>query len=192
MGRKISEELGYKFMDTDDYYWLPSDPPYTVKRSKEERLALMKKDILEADHVVISGSLVDWGDELIPLFTLAIRLVTDTEVRIKRLKLREKQKSGDRILPGGDMYVHHMEFLAWARAYDTGSVDMRSRANHDAWQKLLRCRQIVLNGADDLDENFRKIRLEINSVIGRIVTVIVDRPLGSYHPEHKDIYYPVN
>lgn len=37
-------------------------PQYTTKRSKEERLALMKKDILENDNVVISGSLVDWGD----------------------------------------------------------------------------------------------------------------------------------
>lgn len=31
-----------------------------------------------------------------------------------------------------------------------------------------------------------------NSVIGKIVTVTVDRPMGSYHPEHKDMYYPVN
>ena len=44
---KISEELGYKFMDTDDYFWLPTNPRYTTKRSKEERLALMKKDISE-------------------------------------------------------------------------------------------------------------------------------------------------
>lgn len=29
-------------------------------------------------------------------------------------------------------------------------------------------------------------------MIGDIVKVTVDRPLGSYHPEHKDIYYPVN
>ena len=29
-------------------------------------------------------------------------------------------------------------------------------------------------------------------MIGEIVKVIVDRPLGSYHPEHKDLYYPVN
>ena len=29
-------------------------------------------------------------------------------------------------------------------------------------------------------------------MIGDIVRVIVDRPLGSYHPKHKDIYYPVN
>lgn len=29
-------------------------------------------------------------------------------------------------------------------------------------------------------------------MIGQIVKVIVDRPLGSYHPEHKDLYYPIN
>ena len=29
-------------------------------------------------------------------------------------------------------------------------------------------------------------------MIGKSVTVIVDRPLGTYHPKHKDIYYSVN
>ncbi|MGN0264072.1 MAG: hypothetical protein ACI4DX_06770 [Oliverpabstia sp.] len=29
-------------------------------------------------------------------------------------------------------------------------------------------------------------------MIGDIVKETVDRPLGSYHPEHKDMYYPVN
>ena len=29
-------------------------------------------------------------------------------------------------------------------------------------------------------------------MLGKMVKVIVDRPLGSYHPEHKDMYYPVN
>lgn len=29
-------------------------------------------------------------------------------------------------------------------------------------------------------------------MVGEIVKVLVDRPLGSYHPKHKDLYYPVN
>ncbi|MBQ7800717.1 MAG: inorganic pyrophosphatase [Oscillospiraceae bacterium] len=29
-------------------------------------------------------------------------------------------------------------------------------------------------------------------MIGKTVTVTVDRPLGSYHPRHPDIYYPIN
>lgn len=29
-------------------------------------------------------------------------------------------------------------------------------------------------------------------MIGNTVTVKVDRPMGSYHPKHKDMYYPIN
>ena len=29
-------------------------------------------------------------------------------------------------------------------------------------------------------------------MLGETVTVFVDRPLGSYHPNHKNIYYSVN
>lgn len=29
-------------------------------------------------------------------------------------------------------------------------------------------------------------------MIGDIVKVTVDRPLGSYHPEYKDMFYPIN
>lgn len=29
-------------------------------------------------------------------------------------------------------------------------------------------------------------------MIGKIVTVTVDRAMGSYHPKHPDIYYPIN
>lgn len=29
-------------------------------------------------------------------------------------------------------------------------------------------------------------------MIGDMVKVTVDRPLGSYHPEHKDLFYPIN
>lgn len=30
------------------------------------------------------------------------------------------------------------------------------------------------------------------NIIGQTVTVTVDRPLGSFHPEHRNMYYPVN
>lgn len=29
-------------------------------------------------------------------------------------------------------------------------------------------------------------------MIGDIITVTVDRPLGSYHPDYKNMYYPIN
>ena len=29
-------------------------------------------------------------------------------------------------------------------------------------------------------------------MLGKLVKVTVDRPLGSYHPKNKDMYYPIN
>ena len=161
LGRKICDELGYRFMDTDDYFWLPTDPAYTEKRPREERLAMMNKDIDEAENVVISGSLIGWGDVLIPHFTLAIRIETDADIRARRLHSREKAKFGGRIDPGGDMYQQHLEFLEWAKAYDTGGMDMRSKAHHDQWQKLLQCPLICVDGADDPDANFARVKAAI-------------------------------
>ena len=31
-------------MDTDDYFWMPTNPPYTVKREKEKRIRLMREE----------------------------------------------------------------------------------------------------------------------------------------------------
>ena len=35
-------------------------------------------------------------------------------------------------------------------------------------------------------------RMHCDQIIGSIVTVTVDRPLGSFHPKHNDIFYPIN
>lgn len=157
LGKFICARLGYFFMDTDDYFWEPADPPYTRKRNASDRLALMKRDMDKYGNVVISGSLVDWGDELIPCFALAVRLETDTAIRIDRLKRRERAHFGDRIDPGGDMYENHKEFLVWAASYDGGGLDMRSRAKHDEWQKLLQCPQLLLDGGLPVERNFELV-----------------------------------
>ena len=158
LGRALSSELGLLHMDTDDYVWLPTDPRYTAKRPIPERLSLMQQDMDASQGAVISGSLVDWGDVLIPRFTLAIRVVTDTATRIERLKAREYAHFGQRIREGGDMYQNHLDFLAWAAMYDTGDVTMRSRAKHDEWQNLLACPLLIVDGTADLSESLARVR----------------------------------
>lgn len=158
IGRYICSKLGYFFMDSDDYFWEPTEPPYTMKRNVTDRITLMRKDIEKYNKIVLSGSLVDWGDELIPLFTLAIRLQTDTAIRIERLKRREREHFGDRIDIGGDMYENHQEFIEWAAAYDTGGLDMRSKLRHDEWQKQLKCKIILLDGSQPVEKNFEIIQ----------------------------------
>jgi len=145
-------------MDTDDYFWMPTDPKFTTRRPVEERLELIRRDIERADNVVISGSLTDWGDPLIPLFTLAVRLEMDQEERIRRLRERERRRFGERLDPGGDMYENHLAFVDWARNYDTGGLDMRSKAKHDQWQMLLTCPLLQLDGGADLQDNFLAVK----------------------------------
>ena len=161
LGEKICRELGYTFMDTDDYFWMPTDPKFTTKRPVEERLVLMRRDIEQADNVVISGSLTDWADPLIPLFTLAVRLEMDQEERLRRLAARERQRFGERLDPGGDMYENHRAFMEWAQNYDTGGLDMRSKAKHDDWQQLLKCPLLELDGGAALEDNFRAVCREL-------------------------------
>ena len=147
LGRALAADMGLVHMDTDDYYWLPTDPKYTTKRPIEERLLLMNADIDAADRgVVISGSLTGWGDPLIPRFTHVIRLNTPTEVRLERLRQREYAHFGERIREGGDMHENHLAFLDWAAQHDTGDVTMRSKACHDAWMQALPCPVILAPG----------------------------------------------
>lgn len=155
LGKKIADELGYKHIDTDDYFWLPTDPKFIAKRPVEERLALMRRDIEEAENAVISGALTGWGDPLIPYFTLAVRIELPQDIRIERLRKRERGRFGARIEVGGDMYEQHLDFIEWAKTYDTGGMEHRSKMRHDAWQKTLPCEVLLLDGANDPDTNFR-------------------------------------
>lgn len=158
LAKIICEKNGFFHMDTDDYYWYKTDPPFTSKRPESDRVVLMKKDIEEHENVVISGSVVDWGDELIPYFTLAVRLNTDTDLRLKRIVERERNRYGDRVREGGDMYDALLSFLTWAASYDTESVEVRSRACHDLWQTKLSCPLLILDGSIGSEELYETIR----------------------------------
>lgn len=106
---------------------------------------------------VLSGSLVGWGDALIPDFTLAVRVVTDTPTRLARIKQREYARFGARILPGGDMYDHHQAFLQWAAGYDDGGLDTRSAVLHNEWQKQLACPILTVDGTAPLAETAARV-----------------------------------
>jgi len=152
LGKAIGKRLSCRALDSDDFFWLPTNPPYTTRRPADERVALIREEFAKDGDAVLSGSLVDWGDSLIPLFTLAVRLVTPTDERIRRIKEREHARFGSRIDDGGDMHAAHEAFLRWASAYDDGPVTIRSRAEHDRWQTKLTCRLLTLDGTRPVDE----------------------------------------
>ena len=48
-------------MDTDNYFWEPTYPPYAKKSNLSIRIKRMREDIERYDNVVISGSLLALG-----------------------------------------------------------------------------------------------------------------------------------
>ena len=163
LGRAVAEKTGYTFLDSDDYIWASTDPPFTVLRTHAERLPLLQRDIERIENAVLSGSLVGWGDPLMPRFTLAVRLVTPTDVRLERIERREFARFGDRIRPGGDMCEQHQAFLTWAAAYDDGPATMRSRAMHDLWQQKLTCPLLTLDGTRPVEELTEAVLREVST-----------------------------
>src|SRR4249920_4175494 len=94
VGRAVSTTLGIAFFEADDYFWLPTSPPFTRKRDADHRLSLILEDLNKVSSAVVAGSVVAWGNELEDSFSLIVFLTTPASVRISRLREREVAKFG--------------------------------------------------------------------------------------------------
>jgi len=145
LGRAIAQAFGHAHLDTDDYYWEPTDPPFQVTREPAAREALLGAALDAHPRWVLSGSLCGWGDVFIPRFDLVVFLLATPEIRLARLLERERRRFGAHALaPGGAMHAAHGAFMAWAAGYDDGGEDMRSRRMHERWLAALPCPVIRL------------------------------------------------
>ena len=72
LGKHLANALRCVHFDSDDFYWLPTDPPFQTKRDMPERILLLQDSLSGNDDRVLSGSLVGWGDPLISLFTAVV------------------------------------------------------------------------------------------------------------------------
>ncbi len=136
LGAALASELGLAHLEADDYYWLPTVPPFTTKRDRAERLALVLRDLRTKQSAVLAGSIMEWGLELENAFDLIVFLYLDATIRVERLRAREMEFLGKA----------DPEFLEWAAQYDDGILGGRSLAKHRAWLAARTCPVIELRG----------------------------------------------
>jgi adenylate kinase family enzyme len=152
LGRELARRFDLSLFDVDHFFWEPTDPPYQHKRERAARQALLAEALVGADRWVLAGSLCGWGDGVIHLFDLVVFVVTASDVRLARLRERERRRFGDRVAPAGDMHEQHRAFMEWAAQYDEGSMQMRSRGLHEDWLARLTCPLLRVDGARSLEE----------------------------------------
>ena len=163
LGRALARSMQHAHFDADDYYWLPPEPvgrrAFEEKRRAELRNAALLEDLRPLDGYVVSGSIASWypHDLVRRLFDRIVCLWNPTEIRLARLRAREKHVYGAAIEPGGAMHEPHRRFLEWAARYDTAGMDQRSRMSHEAWLARVGGPQLRLE--DDLSVEARVERV---------------------------------
>ena len=113
LGRALATHMRCAFYDADDYYWLPTDPPFQCKQDPAIRAARLVEALQKAPSSVLAGSILNWGVALEDSFSLIVFLTVPAEIRVTRLREREIQRFG-RVDPG---------FLTWSAQYDQGTLE---------------------------------------------------------------------
>lgn len=148
LGAALAVVLDAAHLDADEFYWLPSDPPFQHKRAAEQRLAALHAGLQAAPRAVLSGSIVGWGPDVEDAFDLIVFLQLDSAIRVERLRQREMARLG------------HADpaFLEWAAQYDVGPPEGRSLAKHQRWLAARRCPVLTLAGDLSVAERVARVR----------------------------------
>ena len=152
LGRALATAWSVPHADTDDYFWVPTSPPYTTKRDVSQRLGLMRELFLGRAAWVLSGTLMEWGEPLVEHLDAVVFLSVDHNLRMGRLHDREVLRYGPSIAAGGPREEAHREFIDWADGYEDPEFDGRNRAQHEQWLSALPCPVLQLDSSREVDE----------------------------------------
>lgn len=108
--KQLAKKLNYYSMDAEDYYFIKSDLPYSKFHTLEQTKNLMLCDIMKHSNYVLATVHCDWGEEINSTYKLDVVLSAPLDVRMKRIKQREYDKFGSRVLEGGDLYESQQKF----------------------------------------------------------------------------------
>lgn len=129
LARALANHWSAPHADADDYFWVPTHPPYVEKRLEADRLRLMREVFVPREAWVLSGSMLGWGEDVVDECDAIVFLTLDPAERLRRLEAREVHRRGGEVFDE-DAWV---AFLEWASGYDDPSFNGRSRVVHEKW-----------------------------------------------------------
>lgn len=162
LAKEIAKDTNFIHLDSDDFYWKKTTPPYKKKNPLPERNKKLRAAFDLYKNVIISGSLVSWGKQWESLFDLAVFIYLNNEERMNRLIQREEERYGTLLLNDKSTQEHSKAFLSWANQYENPNFDGRTLKIHLQWIERLNCKVIKIRGETTLEEKIKKITSEIN------------------------------
>ena len=148
LGRALADHWSVPHADADDYFWVPTVPPFVEKRPENVRRALMRDVFVPREGWVLSGSMMGWGETIVAECDAVIFLTLDPRERLRRLEARDVHRRAGRDFDE----VAWSDFLDWAKGYDDPAFDGRSRTAHEAWLEKLDLPVLRLSSERSIDE----------------------------------------
>lgn len=141
LGAALAAGVGVPYLDTDTFFWEPTDPPFTRRRPAAARNAQLQQALAAAASWVLGGSVLGWDLPLPYPFDLAVFLWVPPALRLSRLAARELARYGPVIHAEPARHVQYQAFMAWAASYDEEppppSRPGRTLRNHERWLQTL-------------------------------------------------------
>ncbi|PKG42820.1 AAA family ATPase [Psychroflexus sp. MES1-P1E] len=157
LGKEIEKITDFTHLDVDDYYWKKTELPFQEKIPLVLRNKSLKADFKKFENLVVSGSMVSWGKEWEQAFDLAIFIILENKERIERLKKRETERYGKKLLTDKNIQQNSKAFLEWANQYENPNFNGRSLKVHNDWIELLGCKVLKLDGRIELTEKVETV-----------------------------------
>lgn len=156
LGKRLAQELGWKFMDIEDYYFpeKSADNKYATGRTETEVAALLLQDMKRYDNFVLASVRGNYSEEIVSLFTCVVVIEVPKEVRMDRIRTRSYRQFGDRILPGGDLYEQQEGFFSM--------VENRRSDYATKWLETLELPVIYVDGTQPVERNVELLKVKLN------------------------------
>jgi adenylate kinase family enzyme len=157
LGRALAKHLNIPFFDTDEYFWVLTDPPFTTKRDPELRNASIKADMAKHDSWVQAGSVIKWGADWEEMFDVVVFLYIPHELRMQRLTARELERYGDIIYTDPARNAQYKVFVAWAEKYEDVTFSGRNIKAHEDWLSRVNAKVLEIRGDTTVEERIERV-----------------------------------
>ncbi len=151
-GKALAEKLHFYFIDNEDLFFTQKNV-YTSPRSHNEAIEILSNAIKMHPNFVFSSVKGDYGASFTSYLKCAVFIDVDEKTRLKRVRDRDIQKFGNRVLHGGDLYESTEGFYKFIQSRDDTYVSK--------WLNTLELNVIRIDGTKPIDEN-------INLILGLI------------------------